>query len=204
MRQVGGVTSLDPTTLFAIGLRLLTNPWIVLGVSCLIGSLLLYLAAISRLDLSYVLPMTAAKYVLSAVLASSVLGEQITGMRWLGTCLVSGGVLWVGLSELFHRRSGKPAPRNPSQPAKRFPALLLVPVSFSLAFSHVWLAIAVMVVAASAGDLLLTAGMKQVGEVTAVNLRSILKLARRAVTNPLLGLGSRLYGDWIFSYSLGC
>ena len=199
MRQVGGVTSgavtgdgvtgLNPATLVAIGLQVLTNPWIILGVCFLIGSLLLYLAAISQFDLSYVLPMTAAKYVLSAVLASSVLGEQITGIRWLGTGLVSGGVLWVGFSEVLPRNARKPLVKKRSQAGKRFPALLLLPFSFSLALSHAWLAIVAMVVAASAGDLLLTAGMRQVGAVASVNLRSLLHLAGRAATNPLIGLG---------------
>jgi len=58
MRQIGEVNTLNPVLLLNLGSRVLTNPWIILGVAFLIASLLLYLAAISRLDLSYVLPIT--------------------------------------------------------------------------------------------------------------------------------------------------
>ncbi len=163
----------------AIGSQILANPWIMLGVLFLFSSLLLYLAAVSRLDLSYVLPMTAAKYVLSALCAWLLLGEGVSSLRWLGTILVSSGVLWVSLGELARSRS---IPPN-STP---FPALLLVPLSATLSVSTVGLTIAGMVLAASTGDILLTAGMKQVGAVATFQLRSLLRLARRVMLNPFI------------------
>lgn len=186
MRQVGGDESLHSFqlgALLSLGLHILTNPWVVLGIVFLLSSLLLYLTALSRLDLSYVLPMTASKYVLSALLAWLVLGESVSVVRWIGTGLVSGGVLLVGLSENA---------REPLQHHSRnqhFPALLLAPASFSLALSNVWFAIVLMVLAASTGDILLTAGMKQVGEVSSLHLRSLMRLAGRVVMNPLISLG---------------
>jgi bacterial/archaeal transporter family protein len=191
MRQIGAVSVSTPTALVAIGIQLLTNPWILLGVAFLLGALLLYLAAISRLDLSYVLPMTALKYVLSACLAGLILGESITPLRWVGTALISGGVLLVALGEATFERMKHKKDRQ-------FHSVLLAPLSFSLSALKVETAIlqstaltgiVVMALAASIGDILLTAGMKQVGEVTAVNLRSLVRLARRALTNPLIGLG---------------
>ena len=95
MRQVGDLSGVNSAAWLAIGVQVLTNPWIVLGIGFLVGSLLLYLAAISRLDLSYVLPMTAFKYVLSALFAGFILGEQVSQIRWMGTALVSSGVLLV-------------------------------------------------------------------------------------------------------------
>lgn len=181
---MGEVKTFKPTALLAIGLQVLTNPWIMLGVSFLIGSLLLYLIALSRLDLSYVLPMTAAKFVLSALFAWLVLRESVSSMRWCGIGLISGGVLLVDLGEKIvadtpkqHLRSGQ------------FSLLMLIPLSFSLALSKLGIAIAAMVFAASAGDLLLAAGMKQVGAVTTLHVRSLLRLIRRALTNPFIGLG---------------
>ena len=184
MRQVGEVKALTPATLLAIGLQVLTNPWIVLGVSFLIGSLLLYLAALSRLDLSYVLPMTAAKFVLSALFAWLVLRESVSSVRWLGISLISSGVLLVDLGE--QRAADTPKQRLQSG---QFSVLMLIPLSFSLALSKLGAVIAVMVVAASAGDLFLAAGMKQVGAVTTVQVRSLLKLVRRALSSPFIGLG---------------
>ncbi|MBD2101925.1 EamA family transporter [Leptolyngbya sp. FACHB-261] len=52
-----------------------------------------------------------------------------------------------------------------------------------------WLALSVLVLADCAGSLLLTQGMKQVGEVSTLQPRALLRLARRAIFNPKLGLG---------------
>ena len=192
MRQVGAVSVSNPAALLTIGVQVLTNPWIVLGIAFLLGALLLYLVAISRLDLSYVLPMTAFKYVLSACFAGLILGESISQLRWVGTALVSSGVLLVALGEAADEMIKK------RRKDRQFPVLLLAPLSFSLSASKVGATIlqsnaltgiVIMALAASTGDILLTAGMKQVGEVTTVNARSLIRLARRAMTNPLIGLG---------------
>ena len=184
MRQVGAVTTFNLANLAAIGLRILTNPWIVLGVTFLIGSLVLYLIALSRLDLSYVLPMTAAKFVLSAFFAWLVLREGVSTMRWFGISLISGGVLWVDLGE----KMGAVTPKQRLRTGQ-FSVLMLIPLSFSLVLSKLGVAIAAMVVAASAGDLLLAAGMKRVGAVTTLHARSLLRLIRRVCTSPFIGLG---------------
>ena len=193
MRQVGDVSVTNPAAGWAIGVQVLTNPWIVLGICFLLGSLLLYLAAISRLDLSYVLPMTAFKYVLSAFFAGVILGESVSQTRWLGTALISGGVLLVVLGEAASNHLSQK--RRKDHP---LPSLLLAPFSASLAGSNVGATIlqsklltgiVIISLAASMGDILLTAGMKQVGEVTAINLRSLLRQARRVLTNPFIGLG---------------
>ena len=181
MRQLGTATISTPADLGAIGVQLLTNPWLLLGALFLVSALLLYLAALSRLDLSYVLPMTAAKYVLSALCAWLVLGESVSALRWGGTLLVSGGVLLVSLGDFARARS---QPRSQRPKRSQFPALLLAPTAASLSLSSVGLAIVGMVLAASAGDILLTAGMKQVGTVTTIKLRSLLTLARRVILNP--------------------
>ncbi|PSB29447.1 hypothetical protein [Stenomitos frigidus] len=184
MRQVSEVKTLNLANLLSIGLQVLTNPWIVLGVSFLIGSLLIYLIALSRLDLSYVLPMTATKFVLSALFACLVLRESVSTVRWFGIGLISSGVLLVDLGE-------KTLTETPKQRLRsgQFSALMLIPLSFSLVLSKLGVAIAAMVLAASAGDLLLAAGMKQVGAVTTLHARSLLKLVRRALSSPFIGLG---------------
>lgn len=99
IRQVGEVNTLNPLVLLAFGFHVLTNPWVVFGIAFLIVSLLLYLAAISRLDLSYVVPMTASNYMLATLCAWLFLGERISITRWAGTFMVTIGVLLVGLSE---------------------------------------------------------------------------------------------------------
>ena len=52
-----------------------------------------------------------------------------------------------------------------------------------------WILLLSLVTADSAGNVLLTRGMKQVGEVHTLDARHLLQIARRALVNPWLGLG---------------
>ena len=99
MRQVGGAGALSRSTLLDFGLHTVTNPCVLLGVTLLIAFFILYLTALSRLDLSFVLPMTAATYVLTALFSWLILRETISPARWAGTLAVTVGILLVGASE---------------------------------------------------------------------------------------------------------
>src|SRR5260370_17445605 len=77
MRRVGSIDKISPTSLYSYGIKTATDPWVMLGFSLLLAFFILYLAALSRLDLSYVLPMTASPYVLTSFLALLILGESV-------------------------------------------------------------------------------------------------------------------------------
>jgi drug/metabolite transporter (DMT)-like permease len=76
-------------------LRIFRNPWIDTGVILLIIWFASQLSLLSWADLSYVLPITAASYVLTAVLGKIFLHELISLARWSGICVISGGVMLV-------------------------------------------------------------------------------------------------------------
>jgi len=78
-------------------LRAIFSPWVSLGICLLIAWLISRMLLLSWADLSYVLPVTAFGYVLTAVLSRIFLGEQITPARWAGTLLIMAGVILVGL-----------------------------------------------------------------------------------------------------------
>ena len=99
MRQVGDAGVLKPANLLDFGLQTVSNPWVLLGVASLIAFFILYLTALSRLELSFVLPMTAATYVLTALFSWLFLNEAISPARWTGTFAVTVGILLVGASE---------------------------------------------------------------------------------------------------------
>lgn len=160
---------------------LLTSPWIWLGVGCLVLSLGIYLTAISRLDLSYVLPIHAFSYVLNAILAGWILGEQIPLLRWVSTCLITLGVLLVGLGESQTSRLDKPQPLI--NKTRHFP-LFIAPLG--LAVSKSWLAIFVIAIADASGDVLLALGMKQAGRVERSSWKDAIALVRRVVINPAI------------------
>lgn len=71
------------------------NPWIAVGIVCLIVFFGSYLASLSWADLTYVLPATAIGYVVLALLSRFFLHEQISFARWAGILLITAGVGFV-------------------------------------------------------------------------------------------------------------
>ena len=82
----------------------LGSPWIWAGAGLMLLHLILYMAALGKSDLSLVLPLTAASYPLTTLLARQYLGEQIGTTRWAGIALITAGVAVVGLGDAFTRR----------------------------------------------------------------------------------------------------
>ncbi len=72
------------------------DPWVAAGVCLLILWMLSRMALLSWADLSYVLPVTASGYVLTAVAGHFLLGEHLSATRWAGTVLIVTGVALVG------------------------------------------------------------------------------------------------------------
>ncbi|MBO3458698.1 EamA family transporter [Aetokthonos hydrillicola Thurmond2011] len=100
MQEVGALHPLQPLAVFSLVFHIIANPWFDLAIVLLLTYTLLYMSALSWLDLSYLLPTTAFQYVITAIFASQLLHEQISVMRWLGTSIITLGVLWVGLSDV--------------------------------------------------------------------------------------------------------
>jgi drug/metabolite transporter (DMT)-like permease len=76
----------------------LFHPWVALGVALLILWTLTMMALLSWADLSYVLPVTAIGYVLTALSGKYLLGENVSIGHWAGIFLITSGVILVGLT----------------------------------------------------------------------------------------------------------
>ena len=72
------------------------NLWMLSGVSLLAIFMIFQLSLLSCADLSYVLPLTAVSYVLTAVLGAVALGEYVSTAHWIGISLIFLGVTVVG------------------------------------------------------------------------------------------------------------
>lgn len=93
MQQVGDT----PGGLLA-QLAALINVFALVGVLCHLTFLLVYLYALSREDLSFVLPLTALDYVLVSLFAVLWVGAEVDEARWAGTLLVAAGVAMIARS----------------------------------------------------------------------------------------------------------
>ena len=91
MQQLGD-TGNSPLGLIAA----LLHPWVAAGVALLIVWTLSHMALLSWADLSYVLPVTAIGYALTAFSGKFFLGEAISPTRWVGIVLITLGVTLVG------------------------------------------------------------------------------------------------------------
>jgi drug/metabolite transporter (DMT)-like permease len=96
----------------------LLNPWILLGIGCLLIFFTSYSTALSWADLTFVLPATAIGYVVLALLSQYFLHEQISWQRWIGILLIVVGVGFVagGPSRTERQSNEHGSPRESLSP----------------------------------------------------------------------------------------
>ena len=95
MKTIGDLTEAPSSRLGGMVGRVVSNPWVLLGVVLQASFFFLYLTLLSRAEVSQVLPMTAFDYIVVALLAQLVLGELVTPARWVGIGFIVLGVFLV-------------------------------------------------------------------------------------------------------------
>jgi uncharacterized membrane protein len=80
------------------------SPWVSGGVALLVVWTLARMTLLSWADLSFVLPVTALGYPLAAFSGKLFLNEEVNAERWVGTVLILGGTVLVGLTNPSTRR----------------------------------------------------------------------------------------------------
>jgi bacterial/archaeal transporter family protein len=177
MKDFGAIDTITIASVQHLLVFVFTNIWIWLGILSLVISMVLYLTAISELDLSYVLPIHAFSYVLNAFCAAILLKEQIPVMRWLGIATITLGVILVGLT----KGQSEPIPRSKLMPA------FMLPLGVFL--SKTWLAIFVMSLADASGDILMAKGMKEINKAEVASKQLIMTVVTN--TNIIGGIFSQ-------------
>ena len=97
MKQVGEISTINPSALLAIGRKVITNRSFLCGLFFLAITFFSFLIVLSWADLSLVFPAKALVYVASTVGAKFILGETVTSQRWAGISLVCLGVALISL-----------------------------------------------------------------------------------------------------------
>jgi drug/metabolite transporter (DMT)-like permease len=97
MKQIGEVKDFRPQAIIRVILRALRVGWMWAGVSMMALAFFSLLGALSFLNVSFVVPVTALSYVAGALGAVFFLRERVSRRRWLGVFLVSLGVTLVFL-----------------------------------------------------------------------------------------------------------
>src|SRR5215475_14318936 len=98
MRKVGAVSFRPKALTSAIG-RMIRSPYLFAGVACLAVAFFSFISLLSYVDLSFVVPLTAVSYITNTAGARFFLKERISKARWMGTLLVTLGVVIVSLDK---------------------------------------------------------------------------------------------------------
>jgi len=94
MNILGSLT-LNMQQLPSILWKMATNPFVFFGLAIYLIGTVFWLAALSRVDLSFAYPFASLSYVIMLVASWLMFNEQITLSRVLGTLVIGIGVLLI-------------------------------------------------------------------------------------------------------------
>lgn len=81
-----------------VGWKLATEPHIVGGLACYVVSVVVWIMALSRVEVSIAYPMLSVGYVVNALAAWYLFGEAVTPTRLAGIAIIIVGVFVVARS----------------------------------------------------------------------------------------------------------
>src|SRR5271167_4916078 len=98
MKNIGKVTTKvsSPGELVHVLGTILSSGTIWLGIASLLTFFVAYMLVLSWADYSYVQPASAIAYGVVALLATLLLGEVVSPLRWAGIAIICLGVFVVG------------------------------------------------------------------------------------------------------------
>ena len=93
-----GVFAFSSENLVPVGWKLATEPHIVGGLGCYVLSVIVWILALSRVEVSIAYPMLSIGYVVNALAAWYLFGEAVTLTRLAGIGIIIIGVYIVARS----------------------------------------------------------------------------------------------------------
>ena len=89
-----GVFEFSRDNIIPVGWKLATEPHIMGGLGCYVISVVVWIMALSRVEVSIAYPLLSIGYVVNAIAAYYLFGEAVTPMRLTGIAIIIVGV-WV-------------------------------------------------------------------------------------------------------------
>lgn len=78
-----------------VGLKMALSPFIFMGLCCYILSVVVWMMVLSRAEVSVAYPTSSIGYVVTAMAAFFIFGENLTPMRILGILVIMLGVYLI-------------------------------------------------------------------------------------------------------------
>lgn len=95
MSQLGAISLSSIAEVVPLAHSVLSQGTFWIAILCFTLFFALWSMLLAREDVSFIMPLTAITYVISALLAGPMLGETVSPLRWLGTLLICAGVAIV-------------------------------------------------------------------------------------------------------------
>ncbi|HKK04968.1 MAG TPA: SMR family transporter [Gammaproteobacteria bacterium] len=91
VRDIGPI-ALKLSQVMPVGLRMMSEPYLWTGLSCYVISVVVWILALSRVDVSIAYPMLSLGYVVNAIAAWWLFGEVMSPSRVIGIGIIILGV----------------------------------------------------------------------------------------------------------------
>lgn len=88
-----GAISVTMNTAVPVFTRLVGEPWLWVGLFCYGISVVVWILALSRVDVSIAYPMLSIGYIVNAIAAWQLFGEALTSQRMMGIGIIVLGVI---------------------------------------------------------------------------------------------------------------
>jgi multidrug transporter EmrE-like cation transporter len=93
-----GAISLSMEAAWPVALKLMAEPWLWVGLFCYGISVVVWILALSRVDVSIAYPMLSIGYIVNAIAAWYLLGEALGPERITGIGIITVGVIVLARS----------------------------------------------------------------------------------------------------------
>ena len=87
-----GINNVVMSNLFEFASRIISNQWLWFGILFYLVNFFLWIALLSRVDLSVAFPMSSFTYIIVPILAIIFLHEKVLMIRWAGIILIIIGI----------------------------------------------------------------------------------------------------------------
>jgi len=87
-----GIQNVVFSNMLEFAIRALSSPWLWLGIVFYLLNFCLWIALLSRVDLSVAFPMSSLTYIIVPILAIIFLREHVSMMRWGGIIMIIIGI----------------------------------------------------------------------------------------------------------------
>jgi multidrug transporter EmrE-like cation transporter len=94
MRTVG-YFAFSLENVLPVGARVALNPFVLAGLLCYVVSVIVWLMALSRVDVSYAYPLLSVGYIVTALAGQIFFGESLGPVRWSGILVICLGVFLI-------------------------------------------------------------------------------------------------------------